>query len=220
MIYLRLLIFDNNRRISRYSQIKVTIRPKAAYHSMYLGTPARAPFSMKSKSSTKFSAAMMTINTLTPIPRRARSIDCGKVNSEEPQHKLHQIKECNAAGGRDHSQLEFFGGANYAGAVGEQQNYQSAKGQPDGLYGDSVKARFIHRRDAAQHQAFQQRIQRRGNRRPLLLENGDQGNDEAADATDHQRQDGGFRSGGKSVPAPGCSEHGANQENPSLIYRA
>src|SRR6476661_7472382 len=69
LIYLRLLIFDNNRRISRYSQIKVTIRPKAAYHSMYLGTPARAPFSMKSKSSTKFSEAMMTINTLTPIPR-------------------------------------------------------------------------------------------------------------------------------------------------------
>ena len=39
-----------SRSISRYSQTSVVTRPNAAYHSMPLGRPALAPFSMKSKS--------------------------------------------------------------------------------------------------------------------------------------------------------------------------
>jgi hypothetical protein len=38
--YLRLLSLANRRKISRYSQTKVTIRPNAPYHSMYFGAPA------------------------------------------------------------------------------------------------------------------------------------------------------------------------------------
>ena len=56
-----------------YSQISVTMRPKAAYHSMYLGAPTSAPFSMKSKSRTKLSEAMMTMKTLIPILRGEES---------------------------------------------------------------------------------------------------------------------------------------------------
>ena len=51
---------DSRRRISRYSQTSVTSRPKRAYHSMYFGAPCSTPFSMKSKSSTRFSAAITT----------------------------------------------------------------------------------------------------------------------------------------------------------------
>ena len=50
-----------------YSQMSVTIRPNAPIHSIYFGAPISAPFSMKSKSRTKFSAAMITTNTLNPM---------------------------------------------------------------------------------------------------------------------------------------------------------
>src|SRR5580658_2060559 len=64
----RLRNFESKRRISRYSQISVTISPKPAYHSMYFGAPAATPLSMKSKSSTRFSAAITTTKPLKAIP--------------------------------------------------------------------------------------------------------------------------------------------------------
>src|SRR6202050_5117824 len=64
----RLRSFESRRRISRYNQISVTINPNAAYHSIYFGAPAATPLSMKSKSSTRFSAAMTTTNPLKAIP--------------------------------------------------------------------------------------------------------------------------------------------------------
>ena len=51
-----------------YSQTSVTIRPKAPYHSMYFGAPCSTPFSMKSKSRTRFSAAITITNRLKPMP--------------------------------------------------------------------------------------------------------------------------------------------------------
>src|SRR5437667_3920858 len=64
-IYRRLRVFANSLRISRYSQISVTIRPNAPYHSMYLGAPPVTPVSMKSKSRIRFNAATITITPLT-----------------------------------------------------------------------------------------------------------------------------------------------------------
>src|SRR5437660_684720 len=63
--YRRLRDLASNRRISRYSQISVTIRPNAPYHSMYLGAPPATPVSMKSKSRIRFSAATTTMMPLT-----------------------------------------------------------------------------------------------------------------------------------------------------------
>ena len=54
--------------IGRYNQINVTKRPKAPYHSIYLGAPISAPSSIKSKSRTKFKAAIITIKPLKRIP--------------------------------------------------------------------------------------------------------------------------------------------------------
>ena len=56
-----------------YSHTSVTIRPNAPYHSMYFGAPASTPDSMKSKSSTRFSAAITTTNRLKPMPTRPDS---------------------------------------------------------------------------------------------------------------------------------------------------
>src|SRR6187399_2353111 len=51
---------ESNRSISMYNQMRVTIKPNAAYHSMYLGTLWFAADSMKSKSRTRFNAAIPT----------------------------------------------------------------------------------------------------------------------------------------------------------------
>ena len=59
----------SNRNISIYSQTRVTISEKAPYHSIYFGRPFSAPSSIKSKSSTRFSAAMPTTNKEKPIPK-------------------------------------------------------------------------------------------------------------------------------------------------------
>src|SRR5271170_89970 len=48
--------------------MSVTIRPKPAYHSMYFGTPMCVAVSMKSKSSTRFKAAITTTNALKAMP--------------------------------------------------------------------------------------------------------------------------------------------------------
>ena len=48
--------------------MSVTSNPKAPYHSMYLGAPISAPSSMKSKSRTRFKAAITTTKPLKSIP--------------------------------------------------------------------------------------------------------------------------------------------------------
>src|SRR3954465_1409437 len=66
--YRRLFSFESKRRISKYNQTSVTSNPAAANHSIYRGAPAAAPFSIKSKSKTRFSAAIATTNKLNTIP--------------------------------------------------------------------------------------------------------------------------------------------------------
>src|SRR6185436_10311337 len=66
--YRRLFSFASRRRNSMYSHTRVTITPKAPYHSIARGAPRAAPFSMKSKSSTRLSAATTTTNRLKPMP--------------------------------------------------------------------------------------------------------------------------------------------------------
>src|SRR5579864_1556940 len=64
----RLRSLESRRRISRYSQISVTITPKAPYHSMKRGAPAAAPAWMKLKSSARLKAATITTATLNRMP--------------------------------------------------------------------------------------------------------------------------------------------------------
>ena len=63
-----LLSFISNRNISIYNQTNVTISEKAPYHSIYFGRPFSAPSSIKSKSKTRFRAAIPTTNMEKPIP--------------------------------------------------------------------------------------------------------------------------------------------------------
>ena len=47
--------------------MRVTKSPKAPYHSIYLGAPFSDPSSIKSKSITRFNAAMITIPNDKPM---------------------------------------------------------------------------------------------------------------------------------------------------------
>ena len=58
-----------------YNQINVIINPNAAYHSIYFGAPCSAPFSIKSKSSTRFNDAIPMTKSenrmpVIPLPKR------------------------------------------------------------------------------------------------------------------------------------------------------
>src|SRR5260221_6195536 len=113
--------FASSRKISRYSQISVTINPNAPYHSMYFGAPIRTPVSIMSKSSTKFSAAITTTKAERDCPPAA-AVENSHVHVEKAQQHDHQVEHGDAAGCRDHAELEPFGGANHAGLVRKQHD--------------------------------------------------------------------------------------------------
>jgi rhodanese-related sulfurtransferase len=66
-------------KIEMYSQMSVTIRPKAPYHSMYFGAPRDAPCSIKSKSRIKFSAAYSASATAPLVG--TPSFNCSKITA-------------------------------------------------------------------------------------------------------------------------------------------
>ena len=72
--------------------MRVTRRPKAAYHSMYLGAEDRAPFSIKSKSMTRFKAAMVTTTRLKPMPMGPLSWMWGIWMPKKPRTMLTRYK--------------------------------------------------------------------------------------------------------------------------------
>src|SRR5260370_1425920 len=99
--------FASNRKISKYSQISVTISPNAPYHSMYLGAPMRTPVSIMSKSSTRFRAAIATTNRLKAIahtpanqaadhPRHARPRRIRMRHPPSPSRRGHYTEQQQA----------------------------------------------------------------------------------------------------------------------------
>ena len=73
---------------------------------------AVAPCSMKSKSSTRLSAAMTTTNTLKRIPT-CRSSGSTARDAEEAEHDGHEIDQRDPAGRREDAQLEVLGGPDH-----------------------------------------------------------------------------------------------------------
>ena len=90
----------------------------------------RTPFSIKSKSSTRLSAAMPTIIRLKPMPIGPDPL-IEKVNSKKTQHKLQQIEQHDRAGRGNNPQPEVLCHRNQPGAIRKQQNEQRAKCQAD-----------------------------------------------------------------------------------------
>ena len=93
---------------------------------------------------------------------------------KKPSTKLSQIEQRDAAGGRNHAELEVFGRSHEAAAIREQQRGERSERQPHRLADDARILRFEEQRDAAERQPFEARIDGRRDRREILLEDRDE----------------------------------------------
>jgi hypothetical protein len=97
-----------------------------------------------------------------------------------------QIDQRNAAGCRDDAELEVLRGADQSRAIGKQQREQCAEREQHRLQHDAFEARVVDRGNGAEKEALDDRVQRRGHRRPFLLEDGGDREYEAADSAAQQ----------------------------------
>ena len=74
-------------------------------------------------------------------------------------------------GGYD-PQAKLIGDADQSRPVREQQNYESTERQAHGLNSDAGEAQFQYGRYAAEHETFEQRVDRSRHRRPRFFEHG------------------------------------------------
>ncbi len=113
-----------------------------------------------------------------------------KCMPKNPSTISEQVEDRDATGGGDDAEAHLVGDLDQAGAVGEQQDGERAEGEADGLHGESGVAEFKGGGDAAEGEAFEQGVERRGDRGGGGLEDGDHRDDEAAEeAKHHERAD-------------------------------
>ena len=142
-----------------------------------------------------------------------------KLDAEEAEHDLRHVEEGNAAGGGDNADAKLLRHLDDAGAVDDQQRKERSESQSHGFHGDAGIAEFQQRRDAAEDEALEERVDGRGDRRPLLFEDGDHGADEAAEeAAEHPRGDVGEVARLKEgVPGEGSGGDGAEEQDAGLV---
>ena len=151
---------------------------------MYLGAPAAAPRSMKSKSRTRFSAARPTTNRLKAIPIGLRVVDERDALAEEPHDHRHEIQEADGAGRGHDAELEVLARPDEARRIHGEQHGQGAEGEAHRVDDDAGVALLEEQREAAQEKALEGGVERRRVGRGRVLEDGDEGGDESADETD------------------------------------
>ena len=149
----------------------------------------------------------------------AGAVDGSELDAKEAEHHLEQIENHDSASSGDDAEAKLFSDLDDAGAIGQEKHEEGAKGEADGLDSDAGIANVKYGRDAAEEETLQQRIDWRCDRRPLLLENGDHGTDEAAkDADEQQRSDVGRIVGlQKQAPGPGRGGENANEQDAGLV---
>src|SRR5436190_16944718 len=109
---------------------------------------------MKSKSSTRFSAATTTITMLMPMPTIPLSCRNGIATPNMPSTQLTRYISMMPPVAAVTPSLKFLGRADQPGAVREQQREQRRRRQPDRLDRDAGKDRVEQRRDAAEEEPF------------------------------------------------------------------
>src|ERR1700722_188948 len=141
------------------------------------------------------------------------------MDSEESKHDFDDVEKRDTTCRGDDSEKEFFGDGNQPRAICEQQNDKCTEGQTDGLNRDSRKTNFEHRRNAAEHETFEKRVNRSRDSGPLLLENRDHRNDQSADAAEEREWHHGLLRVRmqEKIPGPGRSGDGADQQHARLV---
>ena len=144
------------------------------------------------------------------------------MNAEEAEQHFGQVEEHDAASGCNDAEAELLRDLDESGTVGQQEHKERAEGEADGLDCDAGIAGVEDGGQAAEHHAFKQRVDGRGDRGPLLLEDGDHGEDQPAECADHQlRRNAGRIVGLKEgVPRPVGGCQGAEQQNAGFVHGA
>ena len=102
--------------------------------------------------------------------------------------------------------------------MSEQHYEKCAERQADGLHRDARVRALEHGRDAAQRQAFKERVNRGGDRSPILFKDGNQRDDEAAEkAAHHPRNGRSWCCGVRQAPGPRGCGHDAEQEQAGFV---
>ena len=149
----------------------------------------------------------------------AGAIDGDESNPEEAEHHLREVKETDAASGRDNPHPQSLSHLDKSGAISKEHGEEGAECEADGLYCNAGIAKVEGRRDAAEKQAFEQRVDGRGDWGPLFFEDGDHGEDKTAkDADEHEGRHTGEVAGLKEeMPGPGRGGDGAKEQNAGLV---
>jgi len=122
----------------------------------------------------------------------SRAIDGGELEVEEAEDHLQKVEEGYGTGGGYDAEAELLRDLNESGAVGEEEGEEGSEGEGDGLDGDAGVTKLKEAGDAAEEEAFAEGVDGRGDGGPGLFEDGDEGEDEAADDAEHEeRGDGG-----------------------------
>ena len=94
---------------------------------------------------------------------------------KEAQDKSEQVGKHDAEGGPDHDLHEHRGGAEDIPLKEEEHSSKGSEGQHDGLKGNTAGLGLVHGGDATNEEPLAEGVDRCGDRRPGLLEDGNQG---------------------------------------------
>ena len=107
----------------------MTIKPNAAYHSIYFGALRAAPFSIKSKAKTGIQRRDNydeQAKTDTNDPGTVDELQL--TDAEKTEKERHQINKHDPTGRGSNAQFEILGRFDESGSVSNEQTGQRAKG--------------------------------------------------------------------------------------------
>lgn len=138
---------------------------------------------------------------------RAGVVQHEETNAEKAGDHLDEVEQGDSPGSCGNADGKLLRDADDAGAVDEQHGEQGTEGEADSLDADAMIAGFKDCGDAAEEEAFAERVKRRSDRRPSLLEDGDHGKNEATDGAEHEKAGDGCEVAALREQVPGV--HGA-----------
>src|SRR5574341_1545061 len=141
-------------------------------------------------------------------------------DAEEAKQDRDEIDGRDPARCRDHAELEILRGFDHPRLIREQETEERAEGEPHGLDHDARVTAFEDRRNPAEHQPFEEGVERGRHRGPRFLKDRNKGDDEAAErpADDPRRQR--ISRGVIEPPCPGRTQQYEQQQQPGFIRSA
>ena len=107
--------------------MRVTIRAKAPYHSMYLGAPWSGPLLDEIEIQHQVQGGDGDHDQAEDDAHRAGPEDQGNAHPEQPQDQGNDVEQGDAAGGRHDAPFETLGGLDQSRFISQQQRQAGAR---------------------------------------------------------------------------------------------